>query len=295
MPEVSVVIPTYNAARYVGQAVDSVLAQTFRDVEVIVVDDGSTDDTANLIRELGPPVRYLHQENQGVSVARNRGLAESTGRYVAFLDADDTWLPGKLAKQLEALAAGADRLSYTAGFVTDADLNILEVRRPGPVTREVLLMEGNLMGVGASTVLCERALFSGAGEFDPSLSQCADWDMWIRLAALTGFAYVDEPLVNYRQHGLSMSNDPRLLEVDSLRVLEKGFAAPVPEAAIASKKRKAMARNYMVLAGTYFQAGRYRDFTRCAARSVSMDPRRASYLAAYPRRVAGRRLRRRGS
>ena len=98
MPEVSVVIPTYNAARYVGQAIDSVLSQTFEDLEVSVVDDGSTDDTAAVSARSAHRVRYLHQPNSGVSVARNYGIVESTGRYVAFLDADDAWLPEKLAK-----------------------------------------------------------------------------------------------------------------------------------------------------------------------------------------------------
>jgi glycosyltransferase involved in cell wall biosynthesis len=292
MPEVSVVIPAYNAARYVGQAVESVLAQTFDDLEVVVVDDGSTDDTAEVLAALGDPVRCIRQSNSGVSVARNTGVAESAGLYVAFLDADDTWLPEKLAKQLAGLAAvQRARMSYTAGLVTDQQLNPIEVRRPGAgISRESLLVEGNLVGVGSSTVLCERELFRRAGGFDPSLSQCADWDMWIRLAALTEFDYVDEPLVAYRQHGQSMSNDPHLLEDDSIRVLEKGFAMPDLPEAVAAQRRKGLARNYMVLAGTYFQAGRYRDFARCAARSLSMDPRRAGYLAGFPVRVARRRL-----
>ena len=292
MPEVSVVIPAYNAGRYIDQAVESVLAQTFDDLEVIVVDDGSTDDTQAVIDAFGVRVRYISQENSGVSVARNNGVAAGSGRYVAFLDADDTWLPHKLSRQLHALGESKDsRFSYTAAFVTDPDLNPIETRRPEPgVTRAVLLLEGNVVGIGSSSVVCERELFRRAGGFDPSLSQCADWDMWIRLSALTGFSYVDEPLLNYRQHGLNMSADPCLLEEDSLRVLEKGFAMHDIEPDLAALRTRGLARNYMVLAGTYFQAGRYRDFARCAARSVSMDPRRASYLAGFPLRVARRRL-----
>ena len=291
MPEVSVVIPAYNASGYVREAAESALAQTFDDLEVIVVDDGSTDDTAAVAD--GLDVRCVRQSNQGVSAARNRGIAESTGRYVAFLDADDAWLPAKLATQLDALRSNsARRLSYSALLVTDASLEPVEVRR-GELhgsALETLLLRGNVVG-GGSNVICERELFDRAGGFDPTLSQCADWDMWVRLAALTDFAYVDEPLVRYRRHESSMSRDPELLERDSLRVLEKGFAMPETDPALAAKRRQGMARNYMVLAGTYFQAHRYGDFARCAARSVSLDPRRIGYLAGFPLRAARRRSR----
>jgi glycosyltransferase involved in cell wall biosynthesis len=298
VPEVSVVIPTYNSARYAAEAVESVLAQTFEDLEVIVVDDGSTDDTAEVIGSMASPVRYLHQPNSGVSVARNHGIEESTGRYVALLDADDTWLPEKLSKQIEALrGAPGYRLCYTALMITDADLSPIGVREAGfaGTALETLLLQGNIVGGGSSTVLCERDLFGEIGGFDPDLSQCADWDMWIRLASLTDFLYLSEPLVRYRQHGESMSNDPQLLEKDSVRVLEKGFQTPGIEPQVAARRQHALARNDMVLAGTYFQARRYRDFARCAVRSVSRDPRRAKYLAAYPIRAVKRRSDRKNS
>src|SRR5690349_12299252 len=105
MPEVSVVIPAFNAARYLPAALDSVLNQTARNLEILVVDDGSTDETEALLSRYGPPVHYLRQENQGVSVARNLGIKQSRGRFVGFLDADDTWLPHKLERQLETLVA----------------------------------------------------------------------------------------------------------------------------------------------------------------------------------------------
>src|SRR5262249_44377622 len=138
-------------------------------------------------------------------------------------------------------------------------------------------------------VICERDLFERVGEFDPTLSQCADWDMWIRLGAVTDFIYLDEPLVQYRQHESSMSRNPELLERDSIRVLEKGVSMPQADAHISARRGEGMARNYMVLAGTYFRAHRYGDFMRCATRSVRLEPRRAGYLAAFPLRAARRR------
>ena len=290
MPEVSVIIPTYNSARYLTDAVDSVLVQSFKDYEVLVIDDGSTDDTEAIMRRYGPPVRYIDQENGGVSTARNRGIVESRGRYVAFLDADDTWLPNKLERQLGALKENPGyRACYSAFTLCDCDLSPLHVRRSnrqGSVVGD-LLSYGNVVGT-PSTVLCERSLFEAAGGFDPEMSQCADWDMWVRLASHTEFLYLDEPLATYRQHAANMSLNASLLERDSIHVLEKGFALPELASYLRARRRAAFARNYMVLAGTYFQARLYRDFVRCAARSLALDIKQSAYLVAFPLRLASR-------
>ena len=292
MPTVSVVIPAYNAARYIEDAVDSVLGQTFKDVEVLVVDDGSTDDTAVVLSRYGRPVRYLWQENSGVSEARNRGIQESAGRYIAFLDADDTWFPEKLDRQVAALAtSGQYRACYSAHVICTEALTPLIVQRSvrRGSTLEDLLLRGNVVG-SICTVVCDRSLFSIAGSFDLSLSQCADWDMWVRLATITEFLYLDEPLVTYRQHGSNMSADPALLERDSIRVLEKAFELPSVPHRVRAARRTAFGRNYMVLAGTYFHAHRYRDFVRCSVRAVSLDAGQLGYLTAFPGRLATRWL-----
>ena len=290
MPEVSVVIPCFNAAKFLPAAIDSVLSQDFRDVEVLVVDDGSTDGTELLMVGRGSPVRYLRQANAGVSVARNHGIAESRGRLVAFLDADDTWLAGKLSKQVAALdSCPSCRVCYSAFVVVDWELRPLEIRRSvrGASTLESLLTCGNVVG-SVCTVVGERSLLTSAGSFDASLSQCADWDLWVRLAASTEFLYLDEPLVTYRQHDRNMSRDARLLEADSLRVLEKGFSLPALPARLQAARRRAFARNDMVLAGTYYRARMWRDFLRCAGRSLSRDPFQAGRLLGYPVRLAAR-------
>jgi glycosyltransferase involved in cell wall biosynthesis len=290
MPEVSIIIPTYNSAQYVTDAVDSVLCQTFGDFEVLVIDDGSTDDTESVMRPYNAAVRYVCQQNRGVAAARNRGITESRGRYVAFLDADDTWLPDKLERQIAALRARPDnRFCYTAFTLVTSDLSPLEIvrsKRRGPALED-LLLRGNVVG-SICTVLCERSLFETSGGFDPGLSQCADWDMWVRLAVLTEFLYLDQPTVTYRQHGSNMSRNAPLLEQDSLRVLKKGFGLPEVPNSLRAMQRIAFARNDMVLAGTYFHAGLYTDFLRCAARSVSMDFRQVGYLAGFPMRIMKR-------
>lgn len=290
MPAVSVVIPTYNGAKYVGEAVDSVLAQSFHDIEVLVIDDGSTDETESVISRFGPAARYIRQENGGVSVARNRGIQESTGRYVAFLDADDTWLPEKLDRQMAALTGSKTcRVCYSAFTVCNETLEPLAIQRSlrKGSTLEDLLLRGNVVG-SICSVLCERSLFAATGGFDRTLSQCADWDMWLRLAIVTEFLYLDEPLVTYRQHRSNMSRDAQLLERDSHRVLQRGFGLEGLPSHMRAGRRAAFGRNYMVLAGTYFYAGRYWDFLRCAARSVMLDPRQLGYLGGFPGRALGR-------
>lgn len=287
---VSVIIPTYNSAHYVTAAIESVLGQTFRDVEIIVVDDGSTDDTREMLRRYDAPVRYIHQQNGGVAAARNHGVRESRGRYVAFLDADDTWLSHKLERQLAALEEHPrHQLCYSAFTIVDSELAPLatgESAREGTALED-LLLRGNVVG-SICTVLCERGVFERVGGFDPELSQCADWDMWVRLAAQTEFLYIDEPLVTYRQHTSNMSRNAPLLERDSLRVLEKGFDMADLPRSLQARRRESFGRNYRVLAGTYFHAGRYRDFLRCAARAVSLDFNQTAYLVRFPVRALTR-------
>ncbi len=290
IPKTAVVIPTYNSSRYLVQAIDSVLAQTWQDLEILVIDDGSTDETERVMRRYQSPVRYIYQQNGGVAIARNRGIAESKGKYVAFLDADDTWLPHKLELQIEALQKQPQyRACYSALAVADAELNPLSINYSyrQSSTLEDLLLRGNVIAT-PSSVLCERSLFDVAGGFDPKLSQCADWDMWVRLAVQTEFLYLDEPLVTYRQHGANMSRNAPLLEHDSLQVLTKGFAIPELSEPLRARRQTGFARNYMVLAGTYFHAHQYRDFARCAILAVSMDFSQLSYLAAFPKRIAAR-------
>jgi len=290
-PLVSVVIPAYNAEAYIAASVDSVLAQSYRDFELIVVDDGSADSTASRLAAYGDSLRCLRQANGGVSQARNTGVRASRGRLVAFLDADDVWLPEKLGKQMGALRDRSDcRACYTAVTVADAMLRPMAVERSpeGGVGALSLLLCGNVVPGSASSILCERELFVETGGFDPELSLCADWDMWLRLAARTCFAAVDEPLVIYRRTHGSMSGNPCVLERDTLALLAKAFSrvdAPGPDV-----RARVYGRQFRVLSGSYLHAGFYADAVRCLLLSLRHDPAQAWYALALPARAARRWL-----
>lgn len=291
-PMVSVVIPAFNAQAYISTAVDSVLAQTLRDFELIVVDDGSSDGTGSVVQAYGGALRCLRQANGGVSRARNHGVAESRGRYVAFLDADDAWQPSKLARQVEALERhGAHGACYTAVTIVDEGMAAIGEQRSGAdlITRENLLVYGNLVLGGGSSLACTRDLLLATGGFDEALSLCADWEMWIRLANHTRFLYVDEPLVAYRALPGSMSRNPALLERDTLALLSKTLSPVIPSDA--PLRARAYSRQYRVLGGSYLQAGARRDALRCFLLSIRHDPRRALHGLALPSRALRWRLR----
>lgn len=291
MPLVSAVIPAFNAGRFLSAAIESVLAQTIPDIEAIVVDDGSTDDTAAVARRYGSRVSYLRQENAGVAAARNLGISVSRAELVAFLDSDDTWMPHKIQTQLGVLQAQpARRACHSAFLVANVGLKPIRLHRSsrrGSLLEDLLLV-GNVVG-SPTTVICARTLLQQVGGFDSGLSQCADWDMWIRLSMLTDFAYVGDPLATYRQHSTSMSSDIPLYEADALRVLDRAYQLPGLPQSVRDRKNVAYGRMYMVLAGSYWHARRLPDFARCARRAIASDPRQFAYL--FPWRRLSRALR----
>ncbi len=217
-PSVSVIIPSYNCARFVTDAVDSVLAQTSPPDEIIVVDDGSTDDTAQCLAPYMDRIRYVHQQNGGISSARNRGIQQAQGTLIAFIDADDRWLPDKLEKQLAYLAAHPEvDLVHTdilywddlTGRVTHVPQD--RARFVGRCYREFFWH----CRVLTSSVLVTRRALEDAGPFDPTIpgGYAEDLDFFLRIARKYSFGFVAEPLVLYRRHGNNAtSNAPRMCE-----------------------------------------------------------------------------------
>jgi glycosyltransferase involved in cell wall biosynthesis len=210
MVEVTVVVPTRNRASMLGQALRSVAAQREVDLEAVVVDDGSADATAALVSGMEDRrVRLIrHERPQGVSAARNRGIAEARGPWVAFLDDDDLWAPGKLASQLAAAKRDGRAWAVTGAVSVDDRLRVLAGEPPLEPERIVADLDRyNSVPAGASNVLVRADLLAATGGFDPALRHMADWDLWIRLGRTGPPATVPRPLLAYRLHRANATMD----------------------------------------------------------------------------------------
>lgn len=224
-PSVSVVIPVYNADWCIGCAIDSVLDQTFTDFELIVVNDGCTDNTTSILAHYGNALRIIEQPNRGLSAARNRGASAARGRYVAFLDADDRWLPTKLAQQVTLMTEHPDlAFCSTSALLEAPDGTQLGEWRHSPSDlpplHAIFLHNAFVAGSG-SAVLVRRDVLTAAGGFDEALRSLEDIDMWMRLAAIGRYACIEEPLVAILKRPESMSGNISVMRASALQVIRK--------------------------------------------------------------------------
>jgi len=265
MLKVSVIIPAYNAMAFLPKTVGSVLSQTFDSFEVIVVNDGSSDETEQWVSQIPDPrVKLISQNNQGLAEARNTGIAHAQGEYIAFLDADDLWSPTKLEKQVRVLEKNPEAgLVYT--WVTYIDEKgkstgrVVKNQVEGDVWQQLVVH--NLVECG-SVAMVRRYCFDSVGVFDWNLSSFGsveDWDMWLRIASRFPFKVVKEPLVYYRQHITSGSKNWKAMEQAFHIVIEKAFASAPPEF-FYLKKRSYGAAN-LCLAWKALQS-RSQDYTK---------------------------------
>ncbi len=228
-PFVSVVIPAYNRRDMLQEAVDTVLAQTYADLELIVVDDGSSDDTTSVLTPYGDAVTLLTQKNRGVSAARNLGVSRAKGSYVAFLDSDDLWLPDKLKRQVAFF-----KEHPTALVCQTEEIWIKNGRRINPAKKHqkpsgmIFLPSLELCLVSPSAVMINKSFFLKMGGFDESLPACEDYDLWLRISCRHPIYLIDEPLVIKRGgHADQLSAAPGL---DKFRIhaLQKIIESPDP-------------------------------------------------------------------
>jgi glycosyltransferase involved in cell wall biosynthesis len=195
-PLISVIIPTFNRASWVREAVDSVLAQTFQDFELIVVDDGSTDTTGEGLGPYGDRLSYIYQARQGVSAARNRGLEMAAGGWLAFLDSDDLWLPQKLESQVDFFYRNTQ-----AEICQTEEIWIRNGRRVNPRSKhrkpsgDIFVPSLTLCLVSPSAVMLKRSLLEEVGFFDRSLPACEDYDLWLRISCRKPVFLIEKPLV----------------------------------------------------------------------------------------------------
>lgn len=280
------VIPNYNYGRFLRQAIDSVLGQTVPPREIIVVDDGSADNSIAVVRGYGSRVALLEQTRGGVARARNRGAAAATGSHLAFLDSDDAWAPSKLEAQLARLNEDQVGLVYCGvEFIDEQDI-VLGISTRGKSGRLLedfaLLRDFGSMG-GGSGCLITREAFERAGRFDERLSTSADWDLFRRIATTYSFAFVAEPLVKYRVHATGMHRNVDLLKEDMLLAFGKMFDDRAAQE-LRPLRRRAYANLFLILGASYLRAGCRGAAAACVARSLLFWPPAVARSAALPLR-----------
>lgn len=269
-PSVSVIIPTYNRAHLIGRAIQSVLNQTYQDFEIITVDDGSTDNTEEVVRRFRDErIRYIrHQKNKGVAVARNTGVKASRAEYVAFLDSDDEWLAKKLERQMEIVKNAAPRIGvvYT-GFWRIKDNKRVYTPSSNIKPKEgdiyTSLLKGNF--VGTSATLVRKECFGKAGMFDERLPPAEDWEMWIRISKCYHFECIDEPLaVSYHQPDSLSANQAAYVAPRKL-ILEKHLAD-------FQKDRTALATLFSAIGGALCSSGELKEGRSYFIKAVRANP-----------------------
>lgn len=229
MPRVSVIVPAYNAAQYLPIAVNSVVCQTYADWELIVVDDGSTDETSSLVHscrpKLGARLRYVFQSNRGLPAARNTGIAQSRGEFIAILDSDDVWLPTRLARGVAIMDSNPHvglvhsriaRIDSGGGIV---DYLAFPSRyQAGKIALNIYTRRANIL---CPTVLLRKSCLDAVGAFDETMRATEDRDLWFRIAERYEIAYIDEVLAYYRVGHGSMSSDPGRMLKAQLSFVQK--------------------------------------------------------------------------
>ncbi len=272
-PKVSVVLPTYNRASLLKRAIKSILNQTYQDFEMIIVDDGSTDNTENVVKGFGNEgIRYIsHDNNRGAGAARNTGIKVARGRYIAFLDSDNQWLPEKLEKQMQFIQHKTeDVVVYTDYWDWENRRHMLshrKIQKDGDI--HDILLEDNF--IDTSTVLVSKECLHKAGLFDETLPRYQDWELWIRLSKYYRFVYLDEPLAKVHfTPGCITSNDEALLPARRI-IFEKHFED-------IAKRPDLLARHLYALGCPTIYFGEFTEGRNYLWRAVKTYPWKPRYL-----------------
>jgi glycosyltransferase involved in cell wall biosynthesis len=289
MPTVSVLIPSYNHGRYLQTALEDVFAQTYSDFEIVVVDDGSTDDSVAILQSYGDRLRVFVQRNRGTYATLNRLIAESTGEYLAILNSDDRWASEKLSKQVVLLGSNPQvGLVHTGGHFIDAEGQIqpgnpLGFEWPTTPTGNIIEALVRCNKIIASSVLIRRECFERLGCFNERLFGSGDWEMWFRVALEYDIAFIDEPLTSYRVHGENASLKHRRIHQDDVLVREDTIH---PNEARLWKRansrwamRMALAHSYACLGTEHALLGHLPEARRAYFHSLKLCPWRLKSLA----------------
>ena len=229
---ISVIIPVFNGEKTIQETIDSILNQTFQNIELIIINDGSTDSTVQIINNISDSrIKLFSYANGGLSTSRNRGISLAQGEYISFIDADDLWTPDKLESQWQALQENPQAdVAYSWTDYIDESSNFLKsgrrIKANGDAFSKLLLF--NFLENGSNPLIRQKAL-EKVGDFDRSICTAGDKDMWLRLAANYNFVCVEKPQILYRISTNSMSTNLKRQEAASLKVLERAFSNPKAE------------------------------------------------------------------
>ncbi len=288
---VSVVIATFNTQKYVGRAIRSVLQQTYGNIELIVVDDGSTDNTRELVKEFEQDDRfkYVYQENRGQAEARNHGVRLARGEFVAFNDADDFWYPQKLEKQMPLFGNSND-----VGLVYSGRNYMDKHGEPLPKPKSVqyrgarlssLLFESNF--VPCNTCVVRRGAFERIGGFNKNAQPSEDWDLWLRLSVDYAFDYVSEPLVAKRFWSQQISGDKARVAAAKDKIM-RSFLFAHPQVISNRSRRRAFAKNEHLKAHAAAMRGNRLPALRGLIRAFQRDPINSQTLKSFVKLGLGR-------
>lgn len=269
-PDISVIITTYNRANFIDRAIKSVLNQIYQDFEIIIVDDGSTDNTEEIIKGYKDKrIIYIkHKKNQGISAARNTRIKKSRGEYIAFLDSDDEWVPEKLSKQVKILQNESTEVGVVYSNLCYIDENgkdmnkLLNPKREGYIYKD--LLGENCVGP-PSTLLIRKECFNQVGLFDSQQDAHEDWDMWIRIAKSYKFALIKIPLVKYRLHSNQISKNLEVKIIMAKRILVK-YTDEL-------KKRYSLhSKHYFSIGNKFCHIGKTKEGQRYLLKAISLYP-----------------------
>lgn len=292
-PTVSVVISSYNYGHYIEETIQSVLSQTHPALEIIVIDDGSTDNSAEVIESFGDRVKFVRQQNQGVCVARNKGAAMATGDILSFLDSDDIWLPRKLEKQVAAFLADEEVGIVSCGirhFDTEGKTIAEYVSgRSGWCDKDILLYREPVLNSTASVIAVRRDIFQRVGGFDEQreLFAAEDRELCYRVAKASKLAFIPEILVDYRIHGKNGHLNILRMERALIKAYEKIFSKADDETR--KLERESYGNLFAIIAGSHFHAGNYQSFFRNMTKSLWLTPNNVGQFASFPVRWLNRK------
>ncbi len=249
-PLISVIIPTYNRGWIIKEAVESVLTQDYKHFELIVVDDGSTDRTFDILDTYSKDIHFIRQENRGVSAARNAGITEASGYFIAFLDSDDIWLPQKLSRQVDFFHSNPDAMiCQTEEIWLRNHVRVNPKKRHKKPSGMIFAPSLSLCLVSPSAVMIKRSLFDDVGGFDETLPACEDYDLWLRISCRYPVYLIDTPLIVKRGgHDDQLSASPGLdkYRIQAIRKVIESDLLSVSQFHAAVKTLKEKCRIYAI-------------------------------------------------